>query len=101
MVPDTAMCPGGCSSLSGGRFRKDSPLQPSPAAGKTTPLPRDTKSALPDAVSPCSITPSAPPCPQQRRYLQCPGVGRRLIFITRERSIWNMNNANCVCIDLA
>lgn len=37
----------------------------------------------------------------QRRYLQCLGAGSRLIFITRERSIWNMNNANCACIDLA
>lgn len=37
----------------------------------------------------------------QRRYLRCLGAGSRLIFITSERSIWNMNNANCARIDLA
>lgn len=54
MMPNTAMRPGGTeaapveTSSAGSGKRKDTPLQPSPAAVKPSPLQKDTKSALPD-----------------------------------------------------
>lgn len=105
----------GCPGLlaeGGHRFsqessRKDGLLQPSPPAVKTAP-PRCKVSPSQcgsETASTCSIVPSD--CLCHRSATRCSavianawGAGNRLIFTTRDRSIWNMNNANCACIDL-